>query len=140
MMHIERFDSFLNEANGDTPLAEAQAEILRTLPYLEKLIQKETGVAVKLSGTIRKGRRGDYIIITSQDLTREMGKVGPVVFENFYVEIEGGSSIQQDGSLWFRPMVTWSLPSGGTNGAQFIWEALWYSVDESGWVPGRKVA
>lgn len=140
MKHIERFDSFLNEANGDAPLAEAQAEILRTLPYLEKLIQKETGMAVKLSGTVRKGRQGDYIVITSQDLTREMGKVGPVVFKTFQVEIEGGSSIQQDGSLWFRPMVTWSLPQGGTNGAQFIWEALWYSVDESGWVPGRKVA
>lgn len=140
MKHIERFDSFLNEANGDVPLAEAQAEILRTLPYLEKLIQGETGMAVKLSGTKKKGRVADYVLITSQDLTREMGKVGPAVFSSFRIEIEGGSSIQQDGSLWFRPMVTWSLPQGGTNGAQFIWEALWYSVDESGWIPGRKVA
>jgi hypothetical protein len=107
---------------------------------LEKLIKKESGITVKLIASKMSHINWHGVRINSADLSRDLGKLGQTVFSSFQIKIDGGGIIYQNSVLRFEPEVAWSLPGGQWNGTQFIWDFLWYNIDEGTWLPGNKVA
>lgn len=137
MEHISSFNDFLGEsATSDDQFN----EILRALPNLEQLIQREVGFKPKLTGKVQKGRMGNYLDITSEDVRKHMGSIGPAIFKSATIHLQGGSEVMSDESVMFTCYLQYEVPYGGSNGVKFVWDGIWYSFDESGWIVGRKLA
>jgi hypothetical protein len=137
MKNIPSFNEYINEAATDRSQYD---EIGRTLRYLEDLIQKEIGFKPKLTSTLKKGPRGSYMEITSEDVLKQLGPVGGAAFETARLTFTGGSEVMEDDSVMFTSYLSYTVPYGGSNGVKFIWDAVWYSFDESAWIVGRKLA
>jgi hypothetical protein len=137
MKNIPSFNEYMNEAATDSSQFD---EMIKALPYLEQLIQREVGFKPKLTAKVTKGRSGDYLEITSEDLVSQLGKIGAAMFNTLHLKLVGGDEVMKDDSVGFSINMEWSHPSGGTNGTGFIWNSMYYSFDESGWIAGRKIA
>jgi hypothetical protein len=137
MKNIPTFNEYVNEAATDTSQFD---EIIKALPNLEQLIQREVGFKPKLTGKVQKGRMGNYLDITSEDLVNQLGKIGGAMFKTLRLRLVGGDEVMKDDSVAFSINMEWGVWSGGTNGTSFIWNGVYYSFDESGWVAGRKIA
>ena len=107
---------------------------------LEKLIKKESGITVKLVASKMSHVNWHGVRIQSADLSPGLGRVGQTIFSSFQIKIDGGGIIYQNSVLRFEPEIAWSLTSGQWNGTPFIWDFLWYNIDEGTWIPGNKVA
>jgi hypothetical protein len=114
--------------------------MIKALPYLEQLIQREVGFKPKLTAKVAPSRTGDYLEITSEDLVSQLGKIGAAMFKTLRLRLVGGDEVMKDDAVGFSINMEWSLHSGGTNGTGFIWYSMYYSFDESGWIAGRKIA
>ena len=137
MKNIPSFNEYMTEAATDSSQFD---EMIKALPYLEQLIQREVGFKPKLTANVIKGRSGDYLEITSEDLVSQLGKIGAAMFNTLHLKLVGGDEVMKDDSVGFSINMEWSHPSGGTNGTGFIWNSMSYSFDESGWIAGRKIA
>jgi hypothetical protein len=137
MKNIPSFNEYMNEAATDSSQFD---EMIKALPYLEQLIQREVGFRPKLTAKVTKGRSGDYLEITSEDLVNQLGKIGGAMFKTLRLRLVGGDEVMKDDSVAFSINMEWSVWSGGTNGTSFVWNSMYYSFDESGWVAGRKIA
>jgi hypothetical protein len=137
MKNIPSFNVYMNEAATNSSQFD---EMIKALPYLEQLIQREVGFKPKLTANVIKGRRGDYLEITSEDLISQLGKIGGAMFKTLHLKLVGGREVMKDDSVGFSIDMMWSHFNGGTNGTAFIWNSVYYSFDESGWIAGRKIA
>jgi hypothetical protein len=137
MKNIPSFRDYLSESQTSDLQFD---EIVQALPKLEQLIQREIGVKITLNAREVKGRHGTYLSIKSNDLTNQMGKLGGSLFNTSHVVLEGASKVMADDSVMFTINFMYTVPYGGSNGVKFIWDAVWYSFSESGWVAGRKIA
>lgn len=140
MKHIKAFEPFLNEANISAQLLEAQDKVINSMGDLEKLIKKESGIAVKLVASKMSHINWHGVRIQSADLSRGLGPVGQTIFSSFQIKIDGGGIIYQNSVLRFEPEIAWQTTNGQWNGTPFIWDFLWYNVDEEAWILGNKVA
>jgi len=142
MKNIPSFNEYMNEAATDSSQFD---EMIKALPYLEQLIQREVGFRPKLTANVimRRsfaGQSGDYLEITSEDLISQLGKIGGAMFKTLHLKLVGGDEVMKDDSVAFSINMEWSHFNGGTNGTAFIWNSVYYSFDESGWIAGRKIA
>jgi len=137
MKNIPSFNEYVNEAATDSSQFD---EMIKALPYLEQLIQREVGFKPKLTGKVQRGRMGNYLDITSEDVRKHMGSIGPAIFKSATIHLQGGGEVMSDESVRFTCHLQYEVPYGGSNGVKFVWDGIWYSFDESGWVAGRKVA
>jgi hypothetical protein len=137
MKNIPSFTEYVNEAATDTSQFD---EIIKALPKLEQLIQREVGFRPKLTARVQKGRMGNYLDITSEDVRKHMGSIGPAIFKSAVIHLQGGGDVMTDGSGTFTCHLQYEVPYGGSNGVKFVWDGVWYSFDEFNWIPGRKIA
>jgi hypothetical protein len=67
------------------------------------------------------------------------------LFTSINVRFWGGTVVRDGNAIWFNPKIEYAHPSGGTNGTDFIWDALWYVLKDHGqykagqWVTGRVI-
>jgi len=120
----------LNESEA-TP--EMLLQVQQALPDLEKLIQKRSGVKVKLMAEMKR----EKINIHSDNLIGQIGPLGRTVFKAINVYFWGGDCIEKTNQIWFNPKLSYEHPSGGSNGSDFIWQSLWFKLDTNEWVEGR---
>ena len=120
----------LNESEA-TP--EMVLQVQQALPALEKLIQKRSGVKVKLMAEMNRGNLRIY----SDNLIGQISPLGKTVFKEIKVYFWGGDYIEKTNQIWFNPKTSYEHPSGGSNGADFIWQSLWFKLDDNVWVEGR---
>ncbi len=140
----EEIGKALREADGDNtiPTIEAaQAAAVAALPSLAKLIQREVGVPIQLTETMKRGVHGKYMEINSNDLVADTG-IAKHAFKTFNIRLAGGETVQLDGDdryLWFTISCRWDVFSGGSNGTDFIWNGMWFDLNKSTWQPGRRL-
>ena len=124
----------LNEGADVTPYLD---EVKKALPQLEDLIKKKLGFAPKLTAD-KKGN--DRIFIQSSELIGELGKT---LVKTLFTKIElgfWGGNVTSDGkSIWFNPKIWYEHPGGGSNGADFVWDSLWWDLASKKWVEGRSL-
>ena len=142
MKHIKSLESFgdhslVNENEERQPINEYLQDVINALPELEKLINKYNKINVKLKAGVTKGRREDSITIYSDDLYNMLSPLGKSVFSSIEISFWGGS-VTSDGNLWFNPKVSYTHPSRGRNGTDFIWDSLWFDTQKKKWIEGRK--
>ena len=124
----------LNEGADVTPYLD---EVKKALPQLEDLIKKKLGFAPKLSAE-KKGN--DRIFIGSSDLMNELGKtLVKTLFTKIEIGFWGGNVTSDGKSIWFNPKIWYEHPSGGSNGADFVWDSLWWDLASKKWVEGRSL-
>lgn len=124
----------LNEGADVTPYLD---EVKKALPQLEDLIKKKLGFAPKLSAE-KKG--ADRIFIQSSDLMNELGKtLVKTLFTKIEIGFWGGNVTGDGKSIWFNPKIWYEHPSGGSNGADFIWDSLWWDLASKKWIEGRSL-
>lgn len=109
-------------------------QVKNALPELEKLILKHSKVKTKLNAD--SGRNGS-IKITSDDLSNQLSHLGKTVFTIIKVDFWGGL-LTKEGTIWFNPKLEYEHPSGGSNGVDFIWDAISYNPETSKWIEGRR--
>lgn len=109
-------------------------QVKNALPELEKLILKQSKVKAKLYAEIGRNKN---IKITSEDLSNQLSPLGKTVFTRISIDFWGGM-LTKEGTIWFNPKLEYEHPSGGSNGADFIWDSLWYNLETSKWIEGRK--
>jgi hypothetical protein len=122
----------LNEAEV-TP--EMLLQVQQALPDLEKLIQKHSGVKAKLMAEMNR----ENLHIYSDNLIGQISPLGRTVFKEINISFWGGSYIEKTNQIWFNPKTDYEHPSGGSNGADFIWQSLWFKLDKNAWVEGRRL-
>ena len=124
----------LNEGADVTPYLD---EVKKALPQLEDLIKKKLGFAPKLTAD-KKGN--DRIFIQSSELIGELGKT---LVKTLFTKIElgfWGGNVTSDGkSIWFNPKIWYEHPGGGSNGADFVWDSLWWDLSSKKWIEGRSI-
>ena len=124
----------LNEGADVTPYLD---EVKKALPQLEDLIKKKLGFAPKLTAD-KKG--ADRIFIQSSDLMNELGKtLVKTLFTKIEIGFWGGNVTSDGKSIWFNPKIWYEHPSGGSNGADFVWDSLWWDLASKKWVEGRSL-
>jgi hypothetical protein len=124
----------LNEGADVTPYLD---EVKKALPQLEDLIKKKLGFAPKLTAD-KKGN--DRIFIQSSDLMNELGKtLVKTLFTKIEIGFWGGNVTGDGKSIWFNPKIWYEHPSGGSNGADFIWDSLWWDLASKKWIEGRSL-
>lgn len=143
MKKIKSFEDFANESEDfineaeRNPTQEHLDAVIAALPQLEALILKYTKAKIKLKAILEDGRRETYIRIFSDDLADQLSPLGKIIFSKINVYFWGGT-ITQDGNIWFNPKISYEHPSHGTNGTDFVWDALWFDVEKGSWVEGRR--
>jgi hypothetical protein len=125
----------INEAESATQ--EHLDMVISALPQLEALIEKYGKFKVKLKAELQKNRSGETISIFSDDITDLLSPLGKTIFSKFAIGFWGGS-VTKDGNIWFNPKVWYEHPMGGSNGTDFIWDALWFDVEKGTWIEGRR--
>lgn len=124
----------LNEGADVTPYLD---EVKKALPQLEDLIKKKLGFAPKLTAD-KKGN--DRIFIQSSDLMNELGKtLVKTLFTKIEIGFWGGNVTSDGKSIWFNPKIWYEHPSGGSNGADFVWDSLWWDLTSKKWIEGRSL-
>jgi hypothetical protein len=124
----------LNEGADVTPYLD---EVKKALPQLEDLIKKKLGFAPKLTAD-KKG--ADRIFIQSSDLMNELGKtLVKTLFTKIEIGFWGGNVTSDGKSIWFNPKIWYEHPSGGSNGADFVWDSLWWDLASKKWIEGRSL-
>ena len=132
------------------PVQEAKAEVLTAeiikqledaLPELEKMIQKTSGVKAKMNVEAQP-RDPNGVRVFSDSLYKQLSPIGKTAFSDINIEFWGGSYIPkakgENARIWFNPKLSYSHPSGGSNGTEFIWQGINYDVDDNKWIYGRK--
>ena len=122
----------LNEAEA-TP--EMVLQVQQALPALEKLIQKRSGVKAKLMAEMYRGNLHIY----SDNLIGQISPLGRTVFKEIAISFWGGEFQEKENQIWFNPKTSYEHPSGGSNGADFIWQSLWFKLDKNAWIEGNRV-
>ena len=122
----------LNEAKV-TP--EMLLQVQQALPDLEKLIQKNSGVKVKLMAEMER----EKINIHSDNLIGQLSPLGRTVFKEINIYFWGGDYVEKTDQIWFNPKTSYTHPGGGSNGSDFIWQSLWFNLDKNVWFEGRRV-
>lgn len=139
MEYIKTFESFINNYEVLNEAEQISDDILEqvknALPELEKLILKQSKVKAKLYAEIGGNKN---IKITSEDLSNQLCPLGKTIFTRISIDFWGGI-LTKDGTVWFNPKLKYNHPSGGSNGADFIWDSLWYNPETSKWIEGRKL-
>jgi len=121
----------LNEAEA-TP--EMVLQVQQALPDLEKLIQKRSGVKAKLMTDMYRGNLRIY----SDNLIGQISPLGKTVFKEIAISFWGGTLQEKQNQIWFNPKTSYTHPSGGSNGTDFIWQSLWFNLDKNQWVEGNR--
>lgn len=115
-------------------------EIVTKLPELEHEIEKVSGVKVSLEAELKQDRLdNNYIRIISQDLSDQLSPLGKQIFSTIKIDTWGGSINKEETKLWINMKISYTHPSGGSNGADFLWANLHYSFIEHKWIYGRKI-
>jgi len=130
----EEIKSVLAEGEKITP--EILKAVQKALPELEKLIAKQSKVKAKLQAKMD----GSRISITSGSLISQVGPAGRAFLKDINIYFWGGNLAEAPGKvprIWFNPKVSYEHPSGGRNGADFIWDALWFDLSTNEWREGR---
>lgn len=137
--YFEEIKESLNEEQlnegGDTISPEILALVKSKLPELEKLIAKRSGVKTKLSAEL--DTRSGNIEISSGSLKKQLSNLGKTVFADINIYFWGGGYNKKHNEVWFNPKVSYSHPNGGSNGADFIWDSLWFVLADNTWKEGR---
>ena len=121
----------LNEAEA-TP--EMLLQVQQALPDLEKLIQKRSGVKAKLMAEMYRGNLRIY----SDNLIGQISPLGKTVFKEIAISFWGGTLQEKLNQIWFNPKTSYTHPRGGSNGTDFIWQSLWFKLDDNVWVEGNR--
>ena len=121
----------VNESEATPEMVE---QVQAALPDLEKLIQKRSGVKVKLMAEMNRGNLRIY----SDNLIGQISPLGKTVFKEIKIYFWGGTLQEKENQIWFNPKTSYEHPSGGSNGADFIWQSLWFKLDDNAWVEGNR--
>jgi len=128
----------------ETPVIDMQmlANVESALPELERLIKNQIGADVKLGAHLKRGGLEIY----SNDLTKLLGNtLVKTIFKSIKVRFWGGQVARDGQSIWFNPKLEYVHPSGGSNGTDFIWQSIWYVLEDHGkykageWVTGEVI-
>lgn len=124
-------EAVINEAADVAPYLD---EVIAALPQLEALVKKHLGFKPKLSAVNQRNQ----ILLTSTDLMSELGKtLAKSIFVDIQMYFWGGTVTSDGKSIWFNPKLSYSHPSGGSNGTDFLWDGLWWDLDKKQWIEGR---
>jgi len=127
----------VNDLNEAADVTQYFDEVKKALPQLEDLIKKKLGFSPKLT-VEQKGNV--KLEIKSGDLLNELGKT---LVKTLFTKIElgfWGGNVTGDGkSIWFNPKVWYEHPGGGSNGADFVWDSLWWDLASKKWIEGRSL-
>jgi len=129
-------NEIVNESLRDA--SEHLDAVTKALPDLEKLIFNASKVKVKLKVKAEDTRSGIILRIYSDDLTNILSPLGKTAFSAINISTWGGIE-NQDGNIWFTPKLSYEHPSGGSNGTDFIWSAIWFDPNTNKWIEGRKL-
>ena len=129
MNTVPSFIEHINEAKGNTN--NVLASVIAALPELENAIKNSGGLKVKLKANMNGG---NIHIYSDQNFAKkDLGKMGSMIFDEFEISWWGGSINESNTEVWFNPKVSWSLKSGGTNGADFVWSSVWFNYETNEW-------
>lgn len=111
------------------------------LPELCKLIESHLGFSPELRLSVQKGGiHRVNIKISSGSLINELGNtLVKTIFSDIKIDFWGGTKVISANSIWFNPKLSYEHPSGGSNGTDFLWDALWFDLDKNQWLEGRKL-
>ena len=134
----EELKAILTEGEKITP--KMLKAVQKALPELEKLIASKSKVKAKLQAKMD----GSRISITSGSLISQVGPVGRVFLKDIEIHFWGGQIVGEGlkftgNRIWFNPKVSYEHPGGGSNGADFIWDNLWFSFETNIWIEGRTI-
>ena len=52
----------------------------------------------------------------------------------------GGGELSEDGNyFWFNPKLSYEHPNGGKNSTDFLWNGLWFDLQNNKWVTGHNI-
>jgi len=103
-----------------------------SLPQLEQEIKRIAGVEIKLSAELVSYSFGDFLEITSGDLSSQLCGISAPMFEKINFSTWGGIPCD-DGMINFRPKVEYVHYSGGSNGTDYIWSGLAFNANTGQW-------
>ena len=128
----EELKAVLTEA--DESVESMLKAVQKALPELEKLISARSKVKAKLQAKMD----GSRISIFSGSLIKQVGPLGRVFLKDINISFWGGTvTTKEKDEIWFNPKVSYEHPSGGRNGADFIWQGLWFNLNTNKWKEGR---
>jgi len=114
------------------------SKIKKNLPKLEELIQKRLGFKPKLKVEISTNQM--FQITGTQNLIDQLGNtLVKTLFTQINIEFWGGKYSKEHEVIWFNPQVSYTHPSGGSNGTDFIWDSLWFDINTNEWKEGRVI-
>ncbi len=124
-----------------------ETELRNSLPALAELINKELGFSPTLHIEMKSKLyppvlNNDQVrfILTSDSLLNELGDtLVKTIFKEIKIEFWGGNISNDGNNIWFNPKLTYDHPSGGSNGTDFVWEAIWYNIETDNWITSRKI-
>lgn len=129
-------NEIVNESLRDA--SEHLAAVTKALPDLEKLIFNASKVKAKLKARAEDTRSGIILRIYSDDLSNMLSPLGKTAFSKINISTWGGT-VNKDGQIWFTPKLSYEHPSGGSNGTDFVWDAIWFDPNTNKWIEGRKL-
>lgn len=147
MKHINLFKEFIDESNlFESEVIEESARdasehldaVEKALPALEKLINKYSKVKVKLKVKAEDIGSGIILNIYSDDLTNMLSPLGKTAFSKINITTWGGKE-NKEGFVWFSPKLMYEYPSGGSNGTDFVWNAIFFDPKANKWIEGRRL-
>jgi len=117
------------------------AKLENALPALEMLIEAHSGVSVKgrIKVTEEQTRRGSVLYrIQSDSLTDLLSPLTRLIFKDIQFYFWGGEVNDKTNRVWFSPKVSYTHPSGGSNGCDVLWTALWFDIETGQWITLEK--
>lgn len=110
--------------------------VKNAIPALLELINKELGFAPELIVEVKS----DRLQITSNDLMNELGNtLVKTIFKSIRINF-GGGELSEDGNyFWFIPKLSYEHPNGGKNSTDFLWNGLWFDLQNNCWVTGHNI-
>ena len=140
MEYLKKLNEFVNENNTLINEAEDLApyfeEVQSALPQLEDLIKKKLGFKPSLKAELGRSN----LKISSDDIINELGKtLVKTMFTKVEIDFWGGNVTRDGKSIWFNPKLSYTHPSGGSNGTDFVWDSLWWDLDAKKWIEGRSI-
>ena len=126
----------INANNITNNIADVIPLVEKALPELGKLIQKKLGFAPKLFVM----QSGDTLRIESDDLSKELGKLGKALFKSIKIYTWGGNIMKnEENMIWINPKLSYEHPNGGSNGTDFLWDSLYFDFKNEKWLEGRSI-
>lgn len=106
------------------------------LESLSNLFSTKLGFKPKLKAAID---RNHIAISGTENLQKYCGKLGKFLFKEITFEFWGGKLTNDKTAIWFSPRVSYTHPSGGSNGINVLWNSIFYNLENNEWLVKNQI-